>query len=97
MPRGTSVGNPRSFVDVADVVATIAAAIQRRAALPDNLNLNIGGPQRLSRLALGLKVASVLQAPAGAVVGASAASKDVGYDSPYGNFDVHFPDALLTG
>ena len=82
---------------MADVVATIAAAIQRRAALPDNLNLNIGGPQRLSRLALGLKVASVLQAPAGAVVGASAASKDVGYDSPYGNFDVHFPDALLTG
>jgi len=67
---------------VADVVAAITAAILMRDTLPDNLNLNMGGAERLSRLALGQRVAGVLRAPAKAVVGVSAASKDVGYDSP---------------
>lgn len=65
-----------------DVVAAITAVVQQRSMLPDSLNLNIGGAERLSRLDVGQKAAGTLGVSAAAVVGASAATKDVGYNSP---------------
>eukprot|EP00041_Stephanoeca_diplocostata_P019549 m.423617 g.423617 ORF g.423617 m.423617 type:complete len:222 (+) comp21334_c0_seq19:1150-1815(+) len=75
----------RSFVDVADVVRVIRAVMHlNRAEL--RIVLNCGGPERMSRYALGQRIARHLRQQRGAetidVTGVHASTIEMGYDSP---------------